>query len=91
MRFRISRHSGVTAPEDSLDRLWQKLDADHEDVSFAKVDPFIMATQRDDAPVSMTHDERVDIGRRLVLGVLGDVCERGPELQFDWFAVSSDR
>jgi hypothetical protein len=91
MRFRISHHSGYTVPDDALELLSQRLGPSREQVSFARIGPVIMATLQDDAPVSMTHDERVDIGRRQVLDVLRDVCEMSPELKFDWFAVSSER
>ncbi len=80
----------MTAPEDALERLSQQLGARREQLSFATVGSCIMATLRDEAPVSMTHDERSDIGRRLVLNVLRDVCELGPELKLDWFAVSAE-
>jgi hypothetical protein len=91
MRFRISHHSGHVVPDDALELLSQHLGPSREQVSFSKVGPFIMATVRDDSPVSMTHDERVDAGRRQVLEVVSDVCEVSPELKFDWFAVSSER
>jgi hypothetical protein len=42
----------------------------------------------DDAPVAMTSDERTDVGRRAVLEVVGEVCERAPDLKLDWYAVS---
>jgi len=42
---------------------------------------------RDDA-ISMTRDERIEIGRQMVLGVVGEICERSPDLKLDWFAVS---
>jgi hypothetical protein len=35
----------------------------------------------------MTQDERVEIGRHEVLGIIADVCERAPGLELDWFAV----
>ncbi|MGA2453525.1 MAG: hypothetical protein ABSG93_08395 [Solirubrobacteraceae bacterium] len=89
MRFKITRHSGYTPPEDALDLLLQRLGAHRESVSFAKVGAEIWATVEADAPVSMTQDERADIGRRTVLGVVNEVCEGAPGLKSDWFAVSS--
>lgn len=91
MRFKITRHSGFTQPDDALELLAQRLGARREDVSFAKVGPEIWATLQSDAPVSMTHDERSDIGRRTVLDVVCDVCDGMPGLKSDWFAVSPER
>jgi hypothetical protein len=91
VRFKITRHSGFAPPDDALELLTQRLGARREDVSFSKVGEEIWAMLEADAPVSMTHDERVDIGRRTVLGVVREVCEGVPELKSDWFAVSSER
>ena len=76
-------------PDDALEMLWEQLGPRREEVSFAKVGSEIKATvSEDDSPVSMTHDERVDVGRRTVLEVVTDICERAPGLNADWFAVS---
>lgn len=88
MKFRITRHSAFKAPDDALDLLWSRLGASHDGVSFAKVGVEIKASAGEDAPVSMTSDERVDIGRRAILEILLEVCELAPELKSDWFAVS---
>jgi hypothetical protein len=90
VRFRIARHSAFKPPEDALELLWQRLGTSREEVSFAKVGSEIKASVGDDAPVSMTHDERSDIGRRKVLEIVTDVCELAPELKSDWFAVSAE-
>jgi hypothetical protein len=60
-------------------------------MSFQKQGSEITVTPGADAPVSMTSDERVHIGRRAVLAVLREVCEEAPELRSDWFAVSSEQ
>jgi len=91
MRFKITYHSGHKPPEDALDLLAQRLGPRREDVSFVKVGGEIWATVEADAPVSMTQDERADIGRRAVLAVVREVCEGATELNSDWFAVSSGR
>lgn len=88
MRFKITCHSGYSPPEDALDRLLERLGPRREDVSFTKVGAEIKAMLDEDAPVSMTRDERVDIGRRGVLAVVTDTCESTPGLRSDWFAVS---
>jgi hypothetical protein len=91
VQFRITPHSGFSPPDDALDLLLRRLGANRDEVSFAKVGPEIRATTGEDAPVSMTRDERAEIGRRAVLNVVRDVCDGAPELQSDWFAVSSER
>jgi hypothetical protein len=91
VKFRITRHSGHSAPADALDLLLQRLGAKRGEVSFAKVGGEIRAAWGKDAPVSMTRDERLDIGRRAVLDIVRDVCERAPELRLEWFAVSAQR
>lgn len=90
MKFRITCHSGFEPPADALELLWQQLGADRDDVSFTKAGTEIRATVGEDAPVSMTRDERAEIGRRAVLDVVLGVCEQAPELKSDWFAVSLD-
>jgi hypothetical protein len=91
MKFRITRHATASPPEHALDLLSARMGNRHEDVSFARVGPEIRANLDRDDPVAMTHDERTDIGRRAVLGTVAEICERAPELELDWFAVSPAR
>jgi hypothetical protein len=90
VRFRITPHSALAPPEDALELLWQQLGPSREEVSFVKEDAEIVATTDEDPPVSMTRDERDEIGRRAVLDVVREVCELAPDLRSDWFAVSSE-
>jgi hypothetical protein len=96
VQFRITRHSGFEPPADALELLSARLGdsrrlADSgEEFFFAMVGPEIRATTVEDAPVSMTRDERAEIGRRAILGFVSEVCEETPELSLDWFAVSSE-
>jgi hypothetical protein len=39
----------------------------------------------------MEQDERAELGRRAILDIVIGVCERAPELNSDWFAVSPQR
>jgi hypothetical protein len=72
-----------------MDLLWERLGASHDDASFIKVGAEIRATWGEDAPVlARRDDERSELGRRAVLAIVIDVCERAPELDSDWFAVS---
>jgi hypothetical protein len=90
VRFRITHHSGYAAPADALDLLSARVGASRDGISFAKVGPYVRAMTAEDAPVSMTRDERVEIGRRRVLDVVREVCESSTELKSDWFAVSPE-
>jgi hypothetical protein len=91
VKFRITLHSGFQAPEDALDQLFKRLGASRDGVRFAKLAGEIRATWGEDAPISMESDEREEIGRRDVLDIVREVCERTPELASDWFAVSALR
>jgi hypothetical protein len=87
VRFRITPHSTFKPPADALELLWMRLGPSRDEMSFAKVGAEIKVSLGDDAPVAMTRDERVDIGRRAVLAIVLDVCDGSPELKSDWFAV----
>jgi hypothetical protein len=89
VQFRITPHSGYTPPADAIERLWERRGPRRDDVTFAKVGNGITARTGDEAPVSMTRDERTEIGRRVVLDVVQEVCEAS-DLESDWFAVSSE-
>jgi hypothetical protein len=91
VEFRITPHSASAPPADAIDLLWQQLGSDRDEVSFARTGDEITATTGEDAPVSMTRDERVEIGRLSLLELLQEVCEQAPELRSDWFAISSER
>lgn len=90
VRFRITHHSGHLVPDDALDVLWQRLGAGEHELTFIRVGAEIEVSVEGDAPVSMTHDEREEVGRRTVLGLVLDACEHAPELESDWFAVSGE-
>jgi hypothetical protein len=91
VRFRITHHSGFAAPADALDLLCARLGARRDGVSFVKVGEEIRAVTQEDAPVSMTRDDRLEIGRRTVLDLVRDACDGAPGLKSDWFAVSPER
>ncbi len=91
MQFRIKHHSGFAVPADAVDVLWARLGASRDGVSFAKLGSEIRATTGEDAPVSMTRDERLEVGRSAVLELVQEVCDGAPELKSDWFAVSPER
>ena len=88
MTFRITRHSGYAAPRDALELLLRRLGARHDEVSFAMVGPEIRARWGDDTGDSTTREIMAEMGRWAVFEIVRDICERSPELQTDWFAVS---
>jgi hypothetical protein len=90
VQFRITPHSAFAPPADAIELLWQRLDEHRDGLLFTKLDTEIEARADQDPPVSMTRDEREEIGRRAVLRVVFDVCDAAPELSRDWYAVSSE-
>jgi hypothetical protein len=88
VKFKITPHSGSQAPEDALDLLAARLGPRREEITFVRIGGEIRATVSEDAPVSMTQDERQEIGRRKVLDVVLEICERVPDLKAEWYAVS---
>ncbi len=88
MKFKITRHSGFSAPPDALDQLSERLPARADEVSFAKAGDGITATWGGDVGSSRTEEELAAIGRLEVLDVVVATCEHEPELRADWFAVS---
>jgi hypothetical protein len=91
MDFKITHHSGFAAPADALDLLWGRLESRHDGVSFAKGSNQIQAKWRGEPPLSMMRDEREEFARTAVLEIVREICERTPELKFDWYAVSPSR
>jgi hypothetical protein len=91
MKFKITGHATASPPEHALDLLTERIGRRRDDVSFARLGHEIRANVDRDDPIAMTQDERTDIGRRAVLEIIAEVCERAPELKLDWFAVSPSR
>ena len=52
------------------------------------VGPEIRARWGDDTGDSTTREIMAEMGRWAVFEIVRDICERSPELQTDWFAVS---
>jgi hypothetical protein len=67
--------------------LCERLPHHCEDVSFSTSAGEIGASLDREESVSETNDERVEIGRRAVLGALEEICDGSPELKLDWYAV----
>ena len=87
--FRITRHVAFAPPDHAMSLLCERLPHDCEDVCFSVSAGEIGASLDRDDSVSVTQDERVEIGRRAVLAALEEICERAPALQLDWYAVSA--
>ena len=88
MTFRIGRHSGFAAPPDAMELLLRRLGAQADEVSFAMVGDEIRATSGEADGDSTTREMRVAVEREAILDLICDVCERAPELESNWFAVS---
>ncbi len=89
MDFAITLHSGSAAPPDAIDLLWAALGSTRDGARFTRRGAEITARWEADAPVSMERDEREDIGRRAILSLVRDVCEGGPGLKSDWYAIAA--
>jgi hypothetical protein len=87
VQYRITRHSGHFAPADAMELL-RRVGAQRDEISFAMVGAEIRATLHDRTGDSATRAIRAEIGRRAILDIVVDACERAPELKADWFAVS---
>lgn len=91
VEFKITNHSGSSAPEDALDLLYEQLEGMRGSIRFVKRGAEIRTMLRGDTPVSMESDEREEIGRREVLDIVREICDKAPQLKLDWFAVSARR
>lgn len=87
MQFKVTKHGSVSPPHDALDLLAEPIAGRRGDAYFKRAGSCIAARLDRDDPVAMTQDERAEIGRRAVLEIIGDVCERTPGLKLDWYAV----
>jgi hypothetical protein len=86
--FRITRHTAMRPPEHAMSLLCERLPHHCDDVCFSMTGGEIGASLDRDESVSETNDERVEIGRRAVLGALEEICDGSPDLKLDWYAVS---
>jgi hypothetical protein len=91
MRYKITRHAAVRPPDRVMDLLGERIPARREGVLFTRAGEGISARLDGDEAVGRTHDERSEIGREAVLEVVGEICERSPELKLDWYAVAPAR
>jgi hypothetical protein len=91
VKFAITLHSGSGAPDDALELLWAQLGPSRDGVRFVAATGEIRASVNEEDFSSMESDIRSRMGRRMVLGVLEGVCERGPGLKLGWFAVATRR
>jgi hypothetical protein len=89
--LKITLHHGQrlgSRPESAIDLLWQRLMAGQKGTSFARRGSEIRATWESTAPRAVPRGELNAIARAAVLELVRDTCERAPELEFGWFAVS---
>jgi len=71
-----------------MELLLRRLGAQADDISFAMVRDGITATSPESDGDSTTREIRVEVERQAIVDLIRDVCERAPELESDWFAVS---
>jgi hypothetical protein len=88
VRFRITRHSGFSAPPDAMELLLRRLGAQREEISFSMSGEEIAATSADEEGDSTARETRIEVARRELFDIVDGVCEAAPELESDWFAVS---
>jgi len=86
--FGIGRASGFAVPPDAMELLLRRLGAQADEVSIAMLGGEIRATLGEADGDSTTREMRVAVKREAVLDLIRDACERAPELESDWFAVS---
>lgn len=91
MEFRITRHSGHPAPPDAIELLGRRLGARDEDVTFTASAAEIRAVWGSEADAAIERSVQSEVGRRAVFEIVRRICERAPELDADWFAVSPVR
>jgi hypothetical protein len=92
VQFKITRHSGRSAPTDALELLWGRVEGrSFENVVFAQRGRELSASVGRESPVSMERDEREEQARREVLECLRQICDGASELRVEWFAVSLRR
>jgi hypothetical protein len=75
-------------PAEAVGMLWRRLGSNHEGASFSRRGSEIRAMWESTASRSIARGELNEIARAAILDLLRDVCDRAPELEFDWFAVS---
>ena len=71
-----------------MELLLRRLGAQADEISFAIARDGIMATSPESPGDSTTREIRVEVERQAIVDLIRDVCERAPELESDWFAVS---
>ncbi len=87
MVFKVTKHGSASPPQNALDLLGELIAGRRDDAYFKRAGSYISARLDREEPVAMTQDERNEIGRRVVLEIIGDVCERTPGMKLEWYAV----
>jgi hypothetical protein len=71
-----------------MELLLRRLGAQQDEASFAMSGREITAQWGDGDAVALARDTRVEVERRAIVDLISAACERAPELESDWFAVS---
>lgn len=87
MRFRITTHSGHSAPPEALDRLIGELGDRRGQGRFRKVGPEIRVTWGRGEGAGWDRPERTELEREELLTLLARTCRASDGLDLGWFAV----
>ena len=71
-----------------MELLLRRLGAQRDEVSFAMVGSDISASWPEGEGSVVDREARVELARQAILDLVIESCERAPELESDWFAVS---
>jgi hypothetical protein len=71
-----------------MELLLRRLGAQRDEASFAMTGREITAHWEDGDPPASTRETRMEVERRAIVDLISEACERAPELESDWFAVS---
>ncbi|MHB8531798.1 MAG: hypothetical protein ACYDC2_03660 [Solirubrobacteraceae bacterium] len=85
----MTKHGSSSPPQNALDLLGELIAGRREDAYFKRAGSYISARLDREVPIAMTQDERTEIGRRVVLEIIGDVCDRTPGMKLEWYAVGA--
>lgn len=89
MKFRITLHSRHNAPSDAIEQLWARLESLSGEASFSKVRAEIRATWGEAEGARDDREARIEAGRLSLLDLLREVCDTTPDLELDWYAITS--
>jgi hypothetical protein len=88
LRFKITDHSGHSAPSDAVDQLWAHWPAQTADVQASRRGPDIHIIYGHHEVAAAHRPEQVERERVEVLDLVLEICEKHRGLRLDWYAVA---